>query len=463
MIYKKFYFKNYKGIKDKVEIDIDANSKKPYCIIGNNESGKTTILKGINIIGRLCCGDKLNDDETSEIKPNIDYWTGEIELSTIISYKSNEIEEQFLHTNKEDDNKIDICFCLSYKKGIYQGIKKNISLNGVMITEEKKQKQFYQAIKKYSQEIVYYEDFMFEIPNYILYQKNKNIKIKDENKLLQLKSPSNKFWQEVLDNLIKGAYNDNTMNFKDDFVYYDYEKNKTPSALPKMSQFLTERIGSWSKNKDSNIKMIRIEEDRNDEEVVKYYIRILTDNENGYNIKERSKGFQWSFCFTTLTEIKKYKNENGFIFLLDEPASNLHIASQSEMLEKMSNLCENKNIAIYSTHAPDLIDINNINNMFVVKNNASEMEDTSIILASFQQQEFPNGITLTDIEVLIARFVYQGVKSISIDEKGHSKWDDIIKFFTNSKVERATNIFSNLANIFSKFPLLKNLFKNLFS
>ena len=37
-----------------------------------------------------------------------------------------------------------------------------------------------------------------------------------------------------------------------------------------MSQFLTERIGSWSKNKDSNIKMIRIEEDRNNEEVVKY-------------------------------------------------------------------------------------------------------------------------------------------------------------------------------------------------
>ena len=89
------------------------------------------------------------------------------------------------------------------------------------------------------------------------------------------------------------------------------------------------------------------------------------------------------------------------------------------MLEKMSNLCENKNIAIYSTHAPDLIDINNINNMFVVKNNASEMEDTNIILASFRQQEFPNGITLTDIEVLIARFVYQGVKSISMDENGN--------------------------------------------
>ena len=50
MIYKKFYFKNYKGIKEKVEIDIDANGDKPYCIIGNNEGGKTTILKGINLL-----------------------------------------------------------------------------------------------------------------------------------------------------------------------------------------------------------------------------------------------------------------------------------------------------------------------------------------------------------------------------------------------------------------------------
>ena len=33
MIYKKFYFENYKGIKDKLEVEIDANSQKPIVLL----------------------------------------------------------------------------------------------------------------------------------------------------------------------------------------------------------------------------------------------------------------------------------------------------------------------------------------------------------------------------------------------------------------------------------------------
>lgn len=67
IIYKKFYFKNYKGIKEKVEIDIDANSNKPYCIIGNNKGGKTTILKGMEFISCLCRGEGIQLNELDKI------------------------------------------------------------------------------------------------------------------------------------------------------------------------------------------------------------------------------------------------------------------------------------------------------------------------------------------------------------------------------------------------------------
>ena len=56
MIYKKFYFKNYKGIREVLEFPIDLNNNKPRCIIGKNEGGKTTILKGIKFISQLCNG-----------------------------------------------------------------------------------------------------------------------------------------------------------------------------------------------------------------------------------------------------------------------------------------------------------------------------------------------------------------------------------------------------------------------
>ena len=45
MIYKKFYFENYKGIIN-TNIELDENHKL-HCIVGRNESGKTTILGAI--------------------------------------------------------------------------------------------------------------------------------------------------------------------------------------------------------------------------------------------------------------------------------------------------------------------------------------------------------------------------------------------------------------------------------
>ena len=122
MIYKKFYFENYKGIKDRLEFEIDANSNKPYCIVGNNESGKTTILKGVNIISKLCCGYKLKDSEISEIKPNIDYFTGEIKMSAELSFNKNDVNENILNTIN-NENTINIrFFFLFFGYMIYCGI-----------------------------------------------------------------------------------------------------------------------------------------------------------------------------------------------------------------------------------------------------------------------------------------------------------------------------------------------------
>ena len=72
MYYKSFSIANYKGIKDRLEFDLDVNAEVPHCIIGNNESGKTTILKAIELIGRLCQGKILQNGARKAIKPKGD-------------------------------------------------------------------------------------------------------------------------------------------------------------------------------------------------------------------------------------------------------------------------------------------------------------------------------------------------------------------------------------------------------
>ena len=59
MIYKKFYFKNYKGIKE-TSIELDKDNRL-NCIVGINESGKTTILKGIYDIFTLLTGGSIDN------------------------------------------------------------------------------------------------------------------------------------------------------------------------------------------------------------------------------------------------------------------------------------------------------------------------------------------------------------------------------------------------------------------
>lgn len=87
-------------------------------IVGNNESGKTTILKGVNIISKLCCGYKLKDSEISEIKPNIDYFTGEIKMSAELSFNKNDVNENILNTIN-NENTINIRFFFFYRKGVF--------------------------------------------------------------------------------------------------------------------------------------------------------------------------------------------------------------------------------------------------------------------------------------------------------------------------------------------------------
>ena len=448
MIYKKFYFENYKGVKDRLEFEIDANSNKPYCIIGKNEGGKTTILKGINLIGQLITGSgKIKEQEIIKIKPKIDFFSENITLGAQIVFDKNDFPNEKTLSLFEGENNIDIKFTFNFQKNKYEKIDIETKLNGEKLANNLNN-HIFKLLKDNAQEIVYYDDFMLELPDFIRYKKNKK-KTEDKKFLSDL----NQSWQNIFDDIIKATYQRDDISFQESVVDWNEKEQGITSIIPQMEAYLTNILKDWKDNSGSHISGFKI--DRHDtEDFADFSIQLLSKNNKRFAISERSKGLQWSFCFNVLTEIKKHRRPNGFIFLLDEPANNLHMHIQRKMLkQELNTICSNKNILIYSTHASFLIDRNNIKNIFVVKNKAGEFEDTNIILSSYNNDKLDESITTTDIEPLIISSIDNDILNIDVDDKKEPVWHKIKDWFKEKvDVEKLTTIASNLANVIDKLP-----------
>ena len=105
-----------------------------------------------------------------------------------------------------------------------------------------------------------------------------------------------------------------------------------------------------------------------------YFIQLkVNEGTSPFLINERSLGFRWFFGFILFTEFRKARaDESGeYLFLFDEPASNLHESSQQKLLSLFEKLIDKSKI-IYSTHSPYLINPKFILNCFIVKDTGRE-------------------------------------------------------------------------------------------
>ncbi|MFT4967302.1 MAG: ABC-type cobalamin/Fe3+-siderophores transport system ATPase subunit [Candidatus Deianiraeaceae bacterium] len=100
--YQQFSLQNFKGIVRKVLIDISENSNAPYCFVGNNECGKTTILEGVELIGRVCQGYVLQDGELNKTRKTGAVFSETIQLTATI--KCNNIPQNIYEYDRISKN-----------------------------------------------------------------------------------------------------------------------------------------------------------------------------------------------------------------------------------------------------------------------------------------------------------------------------------------------------------------------
>jgi predicted ATP-dependent endonuclease of OLD family len=386
MKYSKFIIKNFKGI-DKVEIDLSNN--RIITLVGLNESGKTTIMEAINLFYKMLKGDEPNEKELKEFRPKGVGFTGEIEITGDLQFENGDRERinKYWKDKLGKRTKLIVPHMFSYVykfKFNVDNYKDTNKFCSFQVKTETASKYLVHTnnsdwqylinfvIEFIVPETLYYDDFIFEIPKQIQFIK----KDAPEGTIVNVKDEKlNKIWKFVMDDILKST-NQDFISFQERVV----NNWDDDSSLAK--QHLAEMEGKLNKIITKRWKELFVEAGKNlsfekiklncvpDGNFLNISFDVITTTHKSFRIDERSKGCKWFFSFLLFTEFRKNRTKN-ILFLLDEPASNLHSSAQIKILDALEELSKNA-LVIYATHSHHLIKIDLLSGAYIVINEILE-------------------------------------------------------------------------------------------
>lgn len=368
MQYKHFNIENFKGVK---EIEVDFSHNRILSFVGLNESGKTTILESMSLFYELAQANTITEEKINRFRPKGDEFTGEMRISATLILEDNDKKAIQVYWKNDLQKKgkgleipdeIKIIFEFEFDLHAYQGmttkyafpIKREGTKSSLHDLDESSWSSIVGHIRKnLTPEVLFYEDFIFEIPDRIVFKLNPSIPDTGE-----ITSEINTIWKKVLDDILI-TINPRYTSFQKDVVdLWDTDRSTADNRITKMEGELNKKITTAWKDlfkdggKKLNFKEIRLMCNPH-ESVLEVSFAVITDGDDKFSINERSKGCKWFFSFLLFTEFRKNRSKN-ILFLLDEPASNLHSSAQAKILNAIEELSYASMVA-YSTHSQFLL------------------------------------------------------------------------------------------------------------
>lgn len=375
MLYKNFKIQNFKGIN---EIEIDLENNRIITLVGLNESGKTTIMEAIESFFLMIKGNNPEITKLNEFRPKGIDFTGSIMVEGTLSFDNSDvkkIEEFWKKLGKRKRFNIPREIIYTYKFNFdlhtYRDTEKSCTFD--IKTQDSKRVLYktdpdgWEKLLEFISEnllpeILYYDDFILQIPNRVCFAK------KDISEDEEINNKNNKVWQSVVDDVLKSV--NPKMNFQEHVVdIWESDEDAASNRLAQMEKVLDEKITSrWSdlfgKSK-VNFKEIKLDPKYSNSKLYLSF-KVRTQSKSEFLVNERSKGFKWFFSFLLFTEFRKKRTKN-ILFLLDEPASNLHSSAQAKILEALHELSKDA-LVVYSTHSHHLIKIDWLSGTYICIN-----------------------------------------------------------------------------------------------
>ena len=398
MIYKQFHIHRFRGISD---VSVSLIKGDLVLLLGLNESGKTTILKAIEAFDYLNDPEKPHaDDLFSSVRNKSDMYTNEsalvsadIRLDTNLKIedfsdvlrkfsspatkqdKASLLEAFLREANTAGTLKLSRVF--PFRKG--NPLKPYYQFeSGHPLTKEKMfASEIGMRIVEMCPFIIYFEDFTDRIPDQIFINSRHY--------------GYNPDWYDIVDGLFYHTDDKFSIEaFKKLFSRTSPRPDDAKTVMKRVNKTL-DKVFTKKWEKLSGVKDIE------DTELIAHFtrnnkhfeIKITDTDGTTYSVDERSKGALWYLSFLMKTEFrrKKMRKDSGKpIFLIDEPASNLHSTAQQNMIEDFQQLVEDTSV-IYTTHSQYLISLENIKNTYIIRRHKGTVSATS--WADFLREEIP--------------------------------------------------------------------------
>jgi hypothetical protein len=385
--YTRFRISNFKGIES-LRLDLLAPPRLGvHTLVGLNESGKTTILEAIDrwsyresldavsppgyeqtdvhelipIAHRANFNDSIIIEADCELEP-----ADQVTLQRLARERhgivlSDDVgpfaiaQTYKFASSRITQNQPKSTWSLS-ARGKWAGRARARSLQG------EQWQQLVGVVKELLPRIVYFPNFLFEFPDRIFLENAPS----DEAR--------HNFYRTVLQDVLDAIGDKTTLS---EHVLAraksteEFAKKSLESVLLKMGGHITKTVfGAWDKifKHPAGKKEIVVGLDRDARGV--WYLQLrLKEGQEHYEISERSLGFRWFFTYLLLTQYRGFRSggPRGVVFLLDEPASNLHPSAQTQLLDSFTTLptwCS----VIYTTHSHHLIKPDWLDGAYVVRN-----------------------------------------------------------------------------------------------
>lgn len=390
MEYTEFSFQNFKGIKEMTLPLIGGVTT----LIGLNESGKTTILEAIFCFSYGAENlDVINPSMASIRVPQS--WVpiaeranfnGDITISAVVRLSDKDISDfrKFMYTShglnaSPVQKTIKITEQYLFENSRYSSTSRfwEFSLRGTKGQQRNARsyggqspewKAAVEYLKQRLPRIYYFPNFLFELPErFALEEPNEKVPTEesDRSKFYRLT------FEQILDELGVSANLDTHVvaRLKSDDKA---DQMSLKSILLGMSRMVTQSItDGWSRifGRAPTAQEVELEADVGDDGQA--YLELKIKGHDGYyDLSERSLGFRWFFMFLLMTSYRGDPGgEKDVVFLLDEPASNLHSTAQAALLKSFEKLAERCHL-VYTTHSHHLINIKWLDSAYVVKNDA---------------------------------------------------------------------------------------------